>query len=282
MKKKLDPITQKYLSDNSDSFYALNSLENAVQNYIQIREGWGDGRSKYGWRGSGAGMLFFSRRKTTNNIRVMYQVLAVIDDDYMTFQQKIRDIKMLKTQLSAKGVGGELLETFLAIALDETSSYIPKSLDSDLESSVYVDRGQRFQRDKVIGKGVYGEVSRFQTPGGTQKLVIKQIHDDKANKDELQTEADIFQTVYDHLGKLYFGFEAHSKVMAEQKHLQHLRFVMPEIPGTSIGRFIENNKKYDEIMLFSSVFNFLWSLHDELQITHGDCHIQNIIVLDGL
>ncbi len=282
MKKDLSNITQKYLRGDSESFHSINSLRNAVQNYIQIRESWGEGKSKYGWRGNCGGRLFFNRRKTINNIRVMYQVLAVIDDDGMTFHQKVRDIKILKSQLSAKGVGRELLDVFLDTALSETSAYIPKGLSGDLESSIYIDSGGRFERREILGKGAFGEASRFQDPQTGKKVVLKQIHRDGVEKVDLEIETEIFQRVYNHLGKPYFGVDAVTKVLPEHEKQTQSRVVMPEIPGAHIWDFIQCYPNYSEEMLFNSTFNFLWSLHSELKIAHRDCHFGNIMVLDGL
>ena len=282
MPKDLSKITRKYLQGDNESFHSLNSLRNAAQNYIQIREGWGEGKSKYGWRGNCGGRLFFNRRKTINNIRVMYQVLAVIDDDCMTFHQKVRDIKMLKSQLSAKGVGRELLDVFLDTALSETSAYIPKGLSGDLESSIYVDSGGRFERREVLGKGAFGEASRFQDPQTGKKVVMKQIHRDGVDQLDLEIETQIFQRVYNHLGKPYFGIDATTKVLPEHENQTQSRVVMPEIPGADVVAFVTCYPNYNEEMLFNSIFNFLWSLHSELKIAHRDCHFRNIMVLDGL
>ena len=238
MGRKLDPIAKQYLAGSEEHFHSLNSLKAAVKNYIQIREGWGEGRSKYGWRGGVKGRLFFNRRKTTNNIRVMYQVIAVIDDKKMTFEQKVRDIKILKTQLSSKGVGSELLDVFLKTALGETSAYIPKSLSNDLEKSVLVERTSRYERKEVLGRGAFGQATRFEDQRSGRKVVVKEMHKADTEKDDLEIEMRIFQKVYNLLGKPYFGVDAEAFVLPSHGAISHSTVLMPEIPGANVADFV--------------------------------------------
>ena len=282
MRKRLNSISKKYLEGSEEHFHSLNSLKAAAQNYIQIREGWGEGRSKYGWRGGIGGRLFFNRRKTTNNIRVMYQVIAVVDDHRMTFDQKVRDIKILKTQLTSKGVGRELLDVFLQTALGETSAYIPKNLSSDLEKSVLVERTNRYERQEVLGRGAYGQVTRFQEQRTGRKVVVKEMHNADTDHSDLKIEMRLFQKVYNYLGKPYFGIDAEAFVVPSHYDHEHSTVLMPEIPGANIVDFVNYYHDYNEQMLFNSLFNFLWAMHHDLRIAHRDAHPGNIMVLDGL
>ncbi|UDQ99342.1 hypothetical protein AAEX28_04465 [Lentisphaerota bacterium WC36G] len=184
--------------------------------------------------------------------------------------------------MTQKGVGRELLDVFLATALTEKSAYIPKTLSDDLEASVFVDDANRYQRREVLGKGAFGEVSRFQEQNTGRKVVLKKIHNSSVETEDLDIETRLFQKVYDHLGKPYFGIDATTGVLPPHVANPHARVVLPEIPGADLVQFAAYYPNYNEQMLFNSLFNFLWALHFELKIAHRDCHVHNIMVLDGL
>ncbi len=167
-------FTRAYTEGSLTNYYPLNAFKNAILNYIQIREGWGSGtEKKYGWRGAlSSGRLFFNRQKTSNNIRVMREVVEIIDSDF-SYQQKMLRIRQLRTILSSSGMGRKLIDIFLLTVVDEKSAYIPSGLRDDFEQSVYVSEGKKYESTKVLGRGVYGEVSRFQHAESGEKVVVK-------------------------------------------------------------------------------------------------------------
>ena len=278
-------FTQAYMEESLTNFYPLNAFKNAILNYIQIRESWSNGTSggkKFGWRGAFAsGRLFFNRQKTSNNLRVMREIVEIIESQ-LPYVQKISRIKNLRGILSSGGMGQELVDVFLATAVDEKTAYISREMHEGLEESLLVGEGKKYQGTRVLGRGVYGEITSFQHQQSGDKVVVKKIHNKGATREQIVRENELFQEVYEHLGRPYFGTPGRGGVVLSGKHASISKIIMPELPGSNMIRFARGKPNYDEDMLFTSTFNFLWAMHDKLKIAHRDCHYENVMVLDDL
>lgn len=282
MKPKERHFEHDYISETASQRKPLNAFRAGVERYIEIRQGWLDrGSSSFGWRGKLAGgRLFFNRRKTEQNINIMRNILNIIDDEHRPFKQKVTAISSLKHRLTAKGQGRKLVETFTSTALSEESAYIPSR--EALENSIYVAPEATYHRKEVLGKGAFGQVSRFQNERTGRKVVLKGMHKEDTEDDALEYEAYLFQQVYNLLGRPYFGIDAISAALPQPVSGESVkRVVMPEIPGGNLIAFIRDYPDYDEEALFFSIFNFLWRMHKELRIVHNDCHCGNIMILDA-
>ncbi|UDQ99343.1 hypothetical protein AAEX28_04470 [Lentisphaerota bacterium WC36G] len=272
-----------YTEEALTNFYPLNAFRNAILNYIQIREAWGaPSGGKFGWRGAlSSGRLFFNRQKTSNNIRVMREVLEIIDSQF-PYSQKIARIKQLRPVLSSGGMGRELLDVFLETAVDEKTAYISTTMREDLESSVVVGEGKKYEKAKTLGRGVYGEVNRYQDRATGENIVVKKIHNEGATREQIIKENELFSEVYEHLGKPYFRLTGGTGVVLSGQFSRASQLIMPEFPGLNMIKFARQKRDYDEVMLFTSTFNFLWAMHKNLKIAHRDCHYENVMVLDDL
>ena len=277
----LDKFGRLYVGETERSRRPLNALKSAIERYIEIRQNWIDaGSGGYGWRGSFAkGKLFFNRAKTESNLALMREIIFIIDNPQLNYRQKVVSISQYKAQLTAKGQGRKLIETFEETAFSDDGAYLPKS--TGLEESLYIKQDTVFRRDRTLGRGQYGKAVRFANPEG-KGIVVKDMVGGHTPRKELEKEVALFAEVYDLLGRNLFGDGAESRILRHSSKADTTaKITLPEVPGQNLRDFCEHYQ-YNEDELFYAIFNFLEKLHKQLNIAHYDCHGGNIMVLDRL
>ena len=277
----LDKFGRQYIEETQRNKRPINALASSIERYIEIRQNWlkrsGLG---FGWRGSWSkGKLFMNKAKTKKNIEVMQEVLVLLHDDSLNYQTRTNRIKALQGRLSSGGQGRQLLEVFLETSVNDNCAYIPSS--SALEESVYVAKNTIYRRRETLGRGAFGKAQRFVSDEGGRSVVVKHMHNPYSSPEDVQAEIAMFKEVYDLLGRPYFGDDTDT-CMLKTPTPDDLegKVLLPEVPGGSIETFARDNPELDEEELFYSVFNFLERMHKELSITHRDCHVGNIMVVD--
>ncbi|UDQ99098.1 hypothetical protein AAEX28_03210 [Lentisphaerota bacterium WC36G] len=272
---------EQFLYDTKNLERPINAVSMAIQNYIAIRERWlKKSVGFYGLRGSvTGGKIFMNRTKTKKNLETMQEIHVLLNDSTLDYRTKIEKIKVLKVKLTKKGQALKLIDTFLETAVADNCAYIPSR--NSLEESVYVARQTVFRRRDVLGRGAFGSAERFASEQSGKSFVVKQFHNPYVSASEVSEEIEIFRKVYNKLGRKYFGDDFEPCVVQAPTEESHEgKVLMPEVPGGSLESYCRDNLDFDEDALFTSIFNFLFSMHYELGVAHRDCHVGNIMVVD--
>ncbi|MCP3965266.1 MAG: hypothetical protein GY750_05760 [Lentisphaerae bacterium] len=297
--------TQQYL-DNILSYDAMNAFIEAAQNYVNARIAWGEGKVPYGYRGGWSGFQFFFNRETTKkNIIAMKKVLKICKNSRTLLSAKKNRIRELKTEFSEGGRGIELVDAFLDTSFSESSAYVASGLNRS--QSFIITDSQFYKKRKALGDGGFGHTDSFESDNGN-RLAIKHVFNGGNSKNALEFEMKIFNRVYQNL---YVGKFASTQVQSSEQVSSLSRtksytsllesgrirkidtkfgkrdvvnsVLMPEIGGTSLKDFASKNPK--EFMvhsddIFLNIFNFLHELHFNLKMVHGDCHDDNVMIID--